>query len=144
MPLSTNHSIWETSKVPTKGVQCIATEEEFILQAWRLTPPHRFSPSALLHSSANLDRRHPGRNQKSNQRTMCNTPARPEFSFEMSEVAAEKILCILAKYEMDLSRALDAQKHSPLGYQTVHRAWITLKEAVRSTRRRVFKLKQES
>ena len=48
--------------------------------------------------------------------TPCVTLANPEFSFEMSDEVAGKISCILAKYGMDLSRALDAQKNSSSGH----------------------------
>ena len=45
----------------------------------------------------------------------CRKPSKPEFLFEMSREAAEKNFCILTKYGKDLSRALEAQKTSPLG-----------------------------
>jgi len=48
--------------------------------------------------------------------TPCATPESPEFSFEMSEESAAKNFLVLAKYGMDLGKALDAQKNSPLGY----------------------------
>ena len=39
-----------------------------------------------------------------------------EFAFELTKEAAEKNYCLLKKYGLDLSRAIDAQKSSPLSY----------------------------
>ena len=39
-----------------------------------------------------------------------------EFAFELTKEAAEKNYCLLKKYGLDLSRAIDAQTSSPLSY----------------------------
>jgi hypothetical protein len=39
-----------------------------------------------------------------------------EFAFDLTKEAAEKNFCLLKKYGLDLSRAIDAQKSSPLSY----------------------------
>jgi hypothetical protein len=46
----------------------------------------------------------------------CNTPTAPEFIFELPQTAASHILDVLSKYQNDLSKALEANKSSPLGY----------------------------
>jgi hypothetical protein len=46
----------------------------------------------------------------------CNTPTAPEFIFELSQTAASHNLDILSKYQNDLSKALEANKSSPLVY----------------------------
>jgi hypothetical protein len=43
-------------------------------------------------------------------------PMKQEFAFELTKEAAEKNCCVLKKYGLDLSRAIDAQKSSPLSY----------------------------
>jgi len=43
-------------------------------------------------------------------------PMKQEFAFELTKEAAEKNYCLLKKYGLDLSRAIDAQKSSPLSY----------------------------
>ncbi|KAL9183869.1 hypothetical protein ACHAXT_004725 [Thalassiosira profunda] len=48
-------------------------------------------------------------------RTDSRRPEAPDFSFELSEQAAQKNFCVLSKHGMDLGRAIEAQKHSPLG-----------------------------
>jgi len=52
----------------------------------------------------------------------------PEFQFAMTEEAAEKNFCVLKKYGLDLSRAIDAQKSSPLGYGSEFRPIETLEK----------------
>jgi hypothetical protein len=47
--------------------------------------------------------------------TPCSTPSAPEFIFKITEKAMQHNLATLAKYEFDLSKALDAQHDSPLG-----------------------------
>jgi hypothetical protein len=44
------------------------------------------------------------------------TPMKQEFAFELTKEAAEKNYCLLKKYGLDLSWAIDAQKSSPLSY----------------------------
>jgi hypothetical protein len=46
----------------------------------------------------------------------CDTPSKPEFSFELTSRAAKKNYLILGKYDFNLGRAIEAQKNSPLGY----------------------------
>jgi hypothetical protein len=41
-------------------------------------------------------------------------PMTQEFDFELTKEAAAKNFCVLKKYGLDLSRAIDAQKSSPL------------------------------
>lgn len=43
-------------------------------------------------------------------------PKKPKFQFELTKEAAAKNLCVLSKYKLDLSAALEAQRDSPLGY----------------------------
>ena len=54
------------------------------------------------------------------------TPAKPEFTFEMTDEAAQKNFCILNKYGGDLGRALAAQHKSPLGYGSEFRPTANL------------------
>ncbi len=46
----------------------------------------------------------------------CNTPIAPEFIFKLSQTMASHNLDVLSKYQNDLSKALEANKSSPLGY----------------------------
>jgi hypothetical protein len=46
----------------------------------------------------------------------CNTLIAPEFIFELSQTPASHNLDVLSKYQSDLSKALEANKSSPLGY----------------------------
>jgi hypothetical protein len=46
----------------------------------------------------------------------CNTATAPEFIFELLQIAASHNLDVLSKYQNDLSKALEANKSSPLGY----------------------------
>jgi hypothetical protein len=44
------------------------------------------------------------------------TPEKPEFTFELTGRAAKKNYMVLGKYDFDLSKALEAQRNTPLGY----------------------------
>ncbi len=46
----------------------------------------------------------------------CNTPTAPKFIFELLQTAASHNLDVLSKYQNDISKALEANKSSPLGY----------------------------
>jgi hypothetical protein len=46
----------------------------------------------------------------------CNTPTAPKFIFKLLQTAASHNLDVLSKYQNDLSKALEANKSSPLGY----------------------------
>jgi hypothetical protein len=46
----------------------------------------------------------------------CNTPTAPKFIFELLQTAASYNLDVLLKHQNDLSKALEANKSSPLGY----------------------------
>ena len=46
----------------------------------------------------------------------CPTPTKPLFRFEMTREAAEHNWTILESFDLDLSRAIDAQRDSPVGY----------------------------
>ena len=54
-------------------------------------------------------------------------PMKQEFAFELTKEAAEKNYCLLKKYGLDLSRAIDAQKSSPLSYGSEFKPPHTLK-----------------
>jgi hypothetical protein len=45
----------------------------------------------------------------------CNTPTPPEFSSKINGKAALQNLAILSKYKIDLNKALETNKNSPLG-----------------------------
>ena len=107
--------------VPTKGVDNRGPLSRNPLQVWRLTPPFLF----LSSLNCTVPTIWPINLLDAIKRvidTPCVAPAKPEFAFEMTKEAAEKNFCILAKYGMDLGRALDAQKESPLGYGSEFRA----------------------
>jgi hypothetical protein len=55
-----------------------------------------------------------------------------EFAFELTKEAAEKNYCLLKKYGLDLSRAIDAQKSSPLSYGSEFKPPHTLKRIYRN------------
>jgi hypothetical protein len=46
----------------------------------------------------------------------CNTPTAPKFIFKLLQTASSHNLDVLSKYQNDLSKALEANKSSPLGY----------------------------
>jgi hypothetical protein len=46
----------------------------------------------------------------------CNTPTASKFIFELLQTAASHNLDVLLKHQNDLSKALEANKSSPLGY----------------------------
>ena len=46
----------------------------------------------------------------------CDRPSAPDFHFEMTKEAAEKIFLVLKRHGMHLGNTAKAQKSSPLGY----------------------------
>ena len=54
------------------------------------------------------------------------TPQQPEFHFEMTEEAARRNFCILARHRKNLGKAIKRQCNSPIGYGSEFRAPETL------------------
>ena len=46
----------------------------------------------------------------------CPRPPKPEFQFQLNKESADKNFCIMNKYNKDLSKAIDPQFNSSLGY----------------------------
>ena len=49
-------------------------------------------------------------------RQSCLAPKTPEFVFKLDNNTARESLCVLEKHGLDLRRAIESQKESPLGY----------------------------
>jgi hypothetical protein len=88
----------------------------------------------------------------------CNTPTAPKFIFKLLQTAASHDLDVLSKYQNDLSKALEANKSSPLGYGSefrhpdklqkifeLHPLWPRMKQIlIEGTKWSLDKLSKES
>jgi hypothetical protein len=77
-------------------------------------PPTNFWPENLLKII------------KSMVNVPCTTPSPPLFEFKLTLEAAHKNYCIVRKFNNNIKKALNAQQHTPLGYNSEFRQQSTL------------------